>query len=218
MATLDASNLVAVLAEAATGIGATVAEAPAYLKGDRFNSEILSDAISGGALRRQGSDLPQSVEGLVLDGFPVLIGALTGPPNQAAVSTQLRRYRNQATIARSWLGTEGPNLHLFLAGPTGAFSEPEWRQLAAEIEADDRVCRKLIWLFNDAPTSDSAEHFLNRTFLARPWPAEQRAERLDSVADFSLPSGWEDALQNHELDYTALVEQLIELQRQGDAA
>jgi hypothetical protein len=209
----DASDLVPTLLDAARAIGATVTDAPTYLKGDRFNSEVLSDAISGGTLRRQGSDLPQSVEGVVLDGFPVLVGVLTGPPNRASVSTQLRRYRNQATIARSWLSAEAPNLHLFLAGPAGAFAVPEWRQLAAEIEADDRVCRKLIWLFNDSPTADSAREFLERTFIARPWPTEQRAERLDSIANFSLPGGWEDALQNHELDFTALVDQLIELQR-----
>ena len=216
MTNLDVSDLVPTLLDAARAIGATVTDAPTYLKGERFNSEVLSDAISGSTLRRQGSDLPQSVEGVVLDGFHVLVGVLTGPPDKASVGAQLRRYRNQTTIARSWLGAEAPNLHLFLAGPAGAFAEPDWRQLAAEIEADDRVCRKLIWLFNE-PTADSAREFLERTFIARPWPTEQRAERLDSIANFSLPDGWEDAIQNQELDFTSLVEQLIELQR-GEAA
>ncbi len=217
MTILDASDLVPTLLEAAKAIGATVADAPSYLKGDRFNSEILSDAISGSTLRRQGSDLPQSVEAVVLDGFPVLVGVLTGEANRASISTQLRRYRNQATIARSWLGADAPNLHLFLAGPADAFAVPDWRQLAAEIEADDRVCRKLVWLFNGSPTADSARDFLERTFIARPWPGEQRSERLDSMANFSLPGGWEDAIQNQELDFSGLVERLIELQR-GAAA
>lgn len=213
----DASVLALTLLDAARAIGATVTNAPAHLKGDRFNSEVLSDAISGSALRRQDNDLPQSVEVVVLDDFPVLVGVLIGPPNKVSVGSQLRRYRNQATIARSWLGADAPNLHLFLAAPAGASSEPDWRQLAAEIEADDRVCRKLIWLFNDLPTVGSAREFLERTFIARPWPTEQRTERLDSIANFSLPDGWEDALQNQELDFTALVEQLIELQR-GESA
>ena len=203
--------------EAARAIGATVADAPSYLKGDRFNSEVLSDAISGGTLRRQGSDLPQSVEAVVLDGFPILVGVLTGLANRASIGMQLRRYRNQATIARSWLGAEAPNLHLILAGPADAFAVSDWRQLAAEIEADDRVCRKLVWLFNGSPTVDSARNFLERTFIARPWPTEQRSERLDSMANLSLPNGWEDAIQDKELDFSALVEQLIELQR-GAAA
>lgn len=213
MPDLDAANLVTMLREAARTIGATVSDAPEYLKGDRFNSEVLSDAILGSTVRRQGSDLPASVEAVIFDDFPVLLGVLTGPPNRGNVSTQVLRYRNQATIARSWLGAAAPNLHLFVAAPVGAFGAPEWRQLAAEIEADDRVCRKLVWLFNESPTADSAKEFLERTFVARPWPTEQRSERLDSVANFSLPDGWEDALQDQELDFTTLVDRLIELQR-----
>ncbi|MGF6367735.1 ABC-three component system middle component 1 [Paraburkholderia sp. MM5482-R1] len=213
MPNLDAADLAPMLLQAAGAIGAMVTDAPEYLKGDRFNSEVLSDAISDSPLRRQRSDLPESVEAVVFDGFPVLLGVLNGPPNRGSVGTQVLRYRNQATIARSWLGVAAPNLHLFLAGPVGAFAEPDWRQLAAEIEADDRVCRKLVWLFNDPPTADNAKEFLERTFVARPWPAEQRTERLDSVADFSLPDGWEDALQDQELDFAGLVDRLIELQR-----
>ncbi len=214
MPDLDAANLVTMLRQAAGTIGATVTDAPEYLMGDRFNSEVLSDAISGSSVRRQGSDLPASVETAIFDDFPVMFGILTGPPNSGNISTQVLRYRNQATIARSWLGAAAPNLHLFLAGPLGALGAPEWRQLAAEIEADDRVCRKLVWLFNDSPNADSAKEFLGRTFVARPWPAEQRSGRLDIVANFSLPEGWEGALQDQELDFTTLVDRLIELQRQ----
>jgi hypothetical protein len=208
----DAANLMPMLRQAAETIGATVKDAPDYLKGDRFNSEVLSDAISGRPVHRQGGDLPESVEAVIFDDFPVLLGVLTGPPNRGNVNTQVLRYRNQATISRSWLGSAAPNLHLFLAGPIGASGAPEWRQVAAEIEADDRVCRKLVWLFNDSPTAESAKDFLERTFVARPWPTEQRSERLDSVANFSLPDGWEDAIQDHELDFTTLVDRLIELQ------
>lgn len=213
MPDLDAANFAIILRQAAKILGATVADAPEYLKGDRFNSEVLSDAISGSTVRRQSSDLPASVEAVIFDDFPVLLGVLKGPPNRTSVNTQVLRYRNQATIARSWLGAAAPNLHLFLAGPVGTFGAPEWRQFAAEIEADDRVCRKLVCFFNDSPTSEYAKAFLERTFVARPWPTEQRSERLDSVANFSLPDGWEDALQDHQLDFTALVDRLIDLQR-----
>lgn len=213
MPDLETADLVSILRQAAETIGATITDSPEYLKGDLFNAEVLSNAISGSTVRRQGSDLPASIEAVIFDDFPVLLGVLTGPPKRGNVSTQVLRYRNQATIARSWLGAAAPNLHLFLAGPVGAFGASEWRQLAAEIEADDRVCRKLVWLFNDFPTVDSAKEFLERTFVARPWPTEQRSERLDSVANFCLPDGWEDALQDQELDFTTLVDRLIELQR-----
>ena len=214
MASYDASDLVPFLRDAAAAIGATVADAPSDLKGYRFNAEVLSDAISGRTMQRQDSDLPQSVEALSLDGFAVLIGVLSGPPVRPSVGSQLRRYRNQATIARSWLGSAAPNLHLFLAAPAGAYRDPEWRQLATEIEGDDRVCRKLVWLFDEAPSAESAREFMERTFVARPWPAVKRSERLDSMASFALPTGWEDAIQDPDLDNTGLVEKLLDLERE----
>jgi hypothetical protein len=209
----NASGLVSTLLDAARIIGAAIQKAPEYLKGDLFKSEMLRAGTSKNTHRVQMNDAPQFVEAVILDGFPVLIGVLNAPPDRESVSAQLRRYRNQATIARSWLGSEAPNLHLFLVTPAGAFLEPDWRQIAAEIEADDRVCRKLVWLLKGEPTADSAREFLDRTFIARPWPNQQRTERLDLIANFMLPEGWEDAIQNQELDFTTLVEQLIELQR-----
>jgi hypothetical protein len=210
----DGSDLAAMLLDAARAIGATVSEALPSLREPRFNSEVLSDAISGDSLRRRESDLPQHVYATLLDGFPVLIGILGGPPSAQVVGAQLRRYRNQATIARSWLGAEATNLHLFLVGPSGALLDANWRQFAAEIEADDRVCRKQVWLPVAQPSLYEAREFLERTFVARPWPSEQRTESLDTMANLALPSGWEEALQNQELDFSGLVEQLIALEEE----
>lgn len=208
----DGSELAAMLLDAARAIGATVNDALPSLRGSRFNSEVLSDAISGESLRRRESDLPQHVYATLLDGFSVLIGTLGGPPSAPILGAQLRRYRNQATIARSWLGSEAPNLHLFLVGPSGSLLDANWRQFAAEIEADDRVCRKQVWLPAAQPSLDDARDFLERTFVARPWPSQQRTEMLDTMANLSLPNGWEEALQNQELDFSGLVEQLIALE------
>lgn len=209
------SGLISMLIDAADAIGASVADAPAYLTGPKFNAEVLSDAISGDFLSRRGNDLPQHVYAKQIDGFPVLIGILNGPANGSILDAQLRLYRNQATIARSWLGAEAANLHLFLIGPTGALVNASWRQFAAEIEADDRVCRKQVWLFDAAPSLDDAREFLERTFIARPWPSEQRTELLDSMAKISLPHGWEEALQNQELDFSELVDKLIALEEEN---
>jgi len=208
----DEYDLVAMLLDAARAIDAAVADASPSLRGSRFNSEVLSDAISGDFISRRESDLPKRIFATMLDGFPVLIGILEGPPNGEIIGSQLRRYRNQATIARSWLGSDATNLHLFLIGPPGALLDAAWRQFAAEIEADDRACRKLVWLFDANPSVSNASEFLERTFVARPWPSEQRTELLDSMASISLPDGWEEALQNQELDFTGLVEQLIALE------
>jgi len=200
------------LLQAAERIGARVSDAAIELVGGRFNSEVLSEAVSSTSITRHDNDLPKSVCGARIDDIPVLIGELSGTALRASIEPQLRRYRNQATIARSWLASEAPNLQLFLIGPQGAFSKSEWRQLAAEIEADDRTCRKLVWLHDQTPTVDEAEVFLNRTFVARPWPASQQQVLLDTVASYELPDGWEEAVDDKELDFDGLVEALIELE------
>jgi hypothetical protein len=199
--------------EAAQGLGAVVTEAPKQLSGSRFNSEVLSDAIASGTVGRRESDLPHHVAAATLDGIPVLFGMLDGSALKTSIDQQMRRYRNQATIARSWLGSDAPNLQLFVSAPSGALSDPAWRQLAAEIEADDRTCRKLVWLFEGSPTLEDAKGFFERTFIARPWPAEQLTQQLDSMANISLPIGWEEAIEDPDLDFSGLVERLIELER-----
>jgi hypothetical protein len=198
------------LLQAAERIGARVADGAAELIGSRFNSEVLSEAVS--SIKRHDNDLPRAVRAARIDDIPVLIGELSGTALRASIEPHLRRYRNQAIIARSWLAAEAPNLQLFLIGPQGAFSRSDWRQLASEIEADDRTCRKLVWLFDQAPTVDDAEAFLTRTFVARPWPTQQQQVLLDTVASYALPDGWEEAVDDKDLDFDGLVEALIELE------
>ena len=199
------------LLQAAGRIGARVANGADELVGSRFNSEVLSEAVSRSSIARHDNDLPRAVRGARIDDIPVLIGELSGTALRASIEPQLRRYRNQAIIARSWLAAEAPNLQLFLIGPPGVYSRSDWRQLAAEIEADDRTCRKLVWLLDQAPTLDDAEAFLTRTFVARPWPTQQQQVLLDTVASYALPDGWEEAVDK-ELDFDGLVEALIELE------
>jgi ABC-three component (ABC-3C) system Middle Component 1 len=187
--------------------------------GAAFNTELFSTPGSDVSLQRHERDLPPTVSTAKLDGVAVLIGQLSGPPIRTAVQHAVRRYRNQATIARSWLGaSEAPNLQLFLIGPAGALADPLWRQLAAEIEVDDRVCRKLVWLYGGKPTVEDAEQFLDRTFLAQPWPTPQAAPTLalDQMSNVALPEGWEQAADDPSLDSDALVQRLIAFE-EGDA-
>ncbi|MBY5394196.1 hypothetical protein HFN01_05085 [Rhizobium leguminosarum] len=200
------------LLRAAEHIGAQVSDAAAELVGSRFNAEVLSEAVSRTSITRHDNDLPKSVCSARIDDIPVLIGELSGTALRPSIEPQLRRYRNQAMIARSWLASEAPNLQMFLIGPEGALSKPEWRQLAAEIEADDRTCRKLVWLYDQSPTGDEASLFLNRTFVARPWPTFQQQVLLDAVASYALPDGWEEAVDDKSLDFDGLVERLIVLE------
>jgi len=208
----EAPEFADLLLRGAGRVGALVADGPAELVGSRFNSEVLSEAASVSSIARHGNDLPRAVRATRIDDIPVLIGELSGTALRASIEPQLRRYRNQAIIARSWLAAEAPNLQMFLIAPPGAYIRSDWRQLAAEIEADDRICRKLVWLFDQTPTLDDAEAFLTRTFVARPWPTHQQQVLLDTVASYALPDGWEEAADDKELDFDGLVETLIELE------
>ena len=138
----------------------------------------------------------------------MLIGELTGPCEPKLIEAQVRRYRNQAAIARSWLSAEAPNLQLFLIGPPRALPVSRWRQMAAEVEVDERTCRKLVWLFDAAPGEVEATGFLGRTFVARPWPQTTERANLDAVATFSLLAGWEQLADKCD-DYDELVAGMI---------
>jgi hypothetical protein len=207
--------LTEMLIAAATSIGAKAVPGPPELAGGHFNSEVLSDAISGRSLMRHSADLPTRVASARIDDIPVLIGELVGAPARQAIDPQLRRYRNQAMIARSWLASDAPNLQLFLIWPVGEYLNANWRQYAAEIEADDRACRKLVWLLDSDPTEQSARQFLARTFVARPWPHASQQVLLDAMATYELPPGWEEAIDDNESDYDSLVAKLISLEGQG---
>lgn len=204
------------LLQAAASLGSDVAAAAPEWTGPAFNAEVLSSAAGRPAFQRNEKDLPSQVVAFRIDGTPLLIGELDGPPTMAAVADQLRRYRNQASIARSWLGAEGPNLQMFLIGPEGALGHRNWLQLAATVEADDRICRKIMWLFDGSPTLESAVQFLGRTFVATPWDKEERIKaQLDQMADVGLPEGWQAIVDNEELDAEGVVNKIIDLE--GDA-
>jgi hypothetical protein len=208
----EISAFAALLLKAAQAIGAQYEPAPQELVGDQFNFEQGQDSIPLEVGSRRLKDLPPIISCVRLDAVPVLIGELKGPPVRAIIEAQMRLYRNQATVARSWLAAEAPNLQLFLTGPQGALGSPQWRQIAAEIEADDRTCRKLVWLFNKDPGQAEAHAFLMRTFVARPWPMAPQKVSLDTVASYSLPKGWEEAAEDSRLDFDGLVARLVQLE------
>jgi len=180
--------------------------------GQRLRQETwLREATEGLALRA-AQQLPTAVAGVRIDGTPVLLCASDGDATEEGIHDLLRRLRNQATIARSWLEAEAPNLQLFVA--LGAMDRPAapWVEFARDIESDDRICRKLVWLVGQG--GETPEDFVARTFLATPWrtqPSPGAAEAtpaLDALSNLHLPLGWEQLLANEDLDATALVQAL----------
>jgi hypothetical protein len=203
-------RLQALILQAAAQLDANVETAPAEWTGAAMNAEVLRPMSGTSPFQRDERDLPKTVGAALLDATPVLMGELPGEAHRGAVDEALRRYRNQATIARSWMGAMGPNLQMFLYGPVGALNDRRWRQLAASAEADDRICRKLVWLFDEDPTRAAAIQFLQRTFVARPWTKESAMAQLDRM-EVPLPAGWETAIDNPDLDPEQLVRELVRL-------
>jgi hypothetical protein len=137
--------------------------------------------------------------------------AASGDASAEATRDLLRRLRNQATIARSWLESDAPNLQVFVAlGNTDRPAAP-WLPIARDIEMDDRICRKLVWLIGLG--GETPEEFLSRTFLATPWTTSDASavHALDALSTIVLPEGWSAVLENEDLDTAALVRALAKV-------
>lgn len=148
---------------------------------------------------------------VILAGFS---GLLTKAPVDWAMAQRL------AAIARTSVATDsGVDLVLIMVGQPGSCDDKEWCAFAMEVERNDLVCRKLVWLPpEDAAGNDaSLQDFLRRTFFAKPWDSDENIEqtRLDALTDHHAAlSGWEEILDRQppnraDVDYDALVKELI---------
>jgi hypothetical protein len=162
---------------------------------------------------RIADSLPSMVTGARIEGTPVLFCMLTGDPTYEGMRDNIRRLRNQATIARSWLDADAPDLQMFISVPPSEGSTSAWLDYAALIEADDRICRKLVWLPAEGGLGETTEEFLARTFLASPWTTALRSSmaELDSMSAIQLPTGWSELVSDESLDPTTLVRRLAGL-------
>lgn len=137
-------------------------------------TQYLSNKFSGetGVEALKASNLPIDISAASLGRYPVLFGLLPPAPDVSQVRDLMRRYRNQAVVARSHMpSAQAVDLQIWLLGPDGSEYDADWRALALAIERDDRVARKLVWLppeKSDEVLASFAE-FIGRTFLARPW-------------------------------------------------
>jgi hypothetical protein len=193
--------------------GVIVSELPPEVFGYRLKPETWLEEGDDALTIRAANSLPAEVSGARIDGTPVLFCILTGDATYEGMSDNLRRLRNQATIARSWLETDAPNLQMFVSVPPDGASPSAWLEYAGVIEADDRICRKLVWLPADEGTGETAEEFLSRTFLASPWIAGANSQplELDSMSSIDLPPGWSSLIGDEELDSADLVRRLAGL-------
>lgn len=116
---------------------------------------------------------------------PVLLGLLPEPDKTSAIP-----FVRCAAAAMPTLGAAAIDMLVLLIGPEGSEDSQEWLRVAALIEIDDRVCRKLVWLPGRDATR-SAEDFLSKTPFARPW---LHAKTIKNAASLNRVSADEDAL------------------------
>jgi hypothetical protein len=188
-------------------------------------SELLHTQISlSSKSQKMGSqtDRPEiEMTAMYVGDYAVLIGPLENrQPNFATSESDrsvLDAYYRRAAIARTCLPNDRcEDLILFLVGPSGSDTDPDWKADAAQIERNDAVCRKIVWLPPSQETTwdASLDRFQRRTFLARPWADSGTLQTaLDALAgtDKSLHA-WGPILDAapSDVNYDDLVEKLIE--------
>lgn len=189
---------------------------------------LVDEGVKSKALNVASTNSDYPSAGLSIGSRTILIGSLAdstlpSPSNEALrdpVLARWREYQRRCAIARSWLAEDrSDDLMLFLAGPAGSGLDPYWKALAGQMERNDLVCRKLVWLPPLAPNEwrESLVTFFRRTFLARPWLGETTvAQRpLDMLSDTgAMLVAWQALLDKQpsergDIDYDALVAKLI---------
>lgn len=223
----DVNVLLAAMTERASLLGLPVMEDPRELLERRLMAEAIRESMGAGAAPAVDSDaehLPVGVRALAVGYHSILVGDLGDDPDRAAVHDHLRRWHNQAVIARSWLGARGDDLVLVLVAPPAAVADARWINAARQIERNERVCRKLVWLppADDATMAESLEDFFARSCLARPWTEGPRQDQaaLDAmatlatdIADDTLTAAaahrWLNLLSHDDLDREDMMEALV---------
>lgn len=199
------------LIEVIRGQAVEIASLPESVAGERLKQETWLAEQPLSFAERAAQLLPPLVQAVRIDGTPVLMCSAGGDASDEGARDLLRRLRNQATIARSWLEGDAPNLQVFVALGSADRPTAPWLPLARDIETDDRICRKLVWLIGRG--GETPEEFLSRTFLATPWATSDASAvyALDALSTISLPEGWSAVLEDEGLDTAALVRALAKV-------
>lgn len=171
----------------------------------------------------QKSAGPKPPVDVIVAGMHPIIVADLGPNLDTARSVWAASQRQAAMVRTTVAADKGEDLILVLVGPPGSRDDGDWKALAMEIERNDLVCRKLVWLPGKkhpcAP--ESLREFTRRTFIAKPWLEidSTQPEGLDRLATQDLGlRGWQKILDDQPIDrgavdYDKLIERLIEAEQ-----
>lgn len=117
--------------------------------------------------------------------------------------------KDALTIWKEIGQAQGSDIYYIFVAPRNTKNKEFWFSMATEIERDERLCRKLVWIPDE---NEGADMFLNRTFLARPW-AEGSVENSSSLSvleqELGIPKPWVKLLQNDKLSNRELLIRLM---------
>lgn len=175
--------LSAALEARAGDLGLAVEANPKVLQEEEHQATLLFRALGANVDAPVRNDL---VSRTYLLGNTFAVRLVDLPPAFAPESTEalLSMVRARAALDRSHLGAAlEHDLYCFLVAPPGKDTDPEWYRLTHRVSRDERACRKLVWLppAEASQREDSAQRFLLRTFLARPWGRAEHLPDLDLV-------------------------------------
>jgi len=185
--------LVQMLEEIATSLSMRWERNPDALTNPVSRATEVSKVTSTQSKAVQVSSPEEQTAGVFVDFYAVLISDLPTETSSTRVTiedlqSKLVLQQRRAAIALTWLPSSmRSDLNLFIVAPAGSSDSTEWSDFAAQAERNEHVCRKLVWL----PPADSkqwkvsARNFCERTFLARPWIAQNQpsgSAQLDPLA------------------------------------
>lgn len=216
--------LVQILEEIATSLNMRWERNPDALTNPLSRAAEVSQVTITERKAATGSTSVERTAGVFVDFHSVLISDLPSETTSTRVTIddlqlKLVGQQRRAAIALTWLpASMRSDLNLFIVAPPGSSDSPEWSDFAAQAERNEHVCRKLVWL----PPADSkqwkvsARNFCERTFLARPWLAQNQpsgSAQLDPLAGILQDEGrmakWLSLMENENEEDSDLAEALM---------
>lgn len=169
-------TLIGAMKDRANTLGWTATPSQELLEqnGDTFTPTLAALPREGAAPAQPGA-LPSGARAIELQPTSITLLICSLDPKNAI------SYRDAlwwSGLVRSGLApTKRGDLHLFLVAPAGSRDDEHLRNLRSRYEADERFCRKFVWLPPHSPTQDDVVAFLDRTLLAQPWQGKSAEPR-----------------------------------------
>jgi hypothetical protein len=176
---------------------------------DRLKKEFLEAAVHSGNAPQPDIEKSHIIH---LDYVVVVLGVLETYERNNALKTVDRYLDDVLALRRVYTPAKASDIYLIMAAPLDSANNSNWEMLAAEIERDDRLARKHIWLPNGEGNNFS--EIVETTFLAKPWntPAEDIKMLALLNQGVDVPTGWADVLLDPTLEGLKLVEKLVALE------